>query len=148
MLPSTMSTTSPTTTSAAIPPPRIAARLPAEPGWRAVVATWDADGHNVACSLVPIAFWGIVPQHFSFGVHAAGGVMNMLLAFGGGASPPELVPYDEQGRALSQLASNEERFWGVAGPNETDEEIAAKFATSFEELVQKHKARTTASQVG
>ena len=134
------------TTPAPLPPPRVAARLPAEPGWRAVIAA--SDGTNVSCLLVPITSWGLVPQHFSFGPHAAGGIMNLLLAFGGGASPPELVPYDEQGRVLSQLASNEERFWGVAGPDETDEAITAKFAKSIEELVQQQKAKTTSPKVG
>lgn len=135
-------------TPAPLPPPRVAARLPAEPGWHAVIARWDADGRSVTCTLVPITSWGLVPQHFSFGPHAAGGIMNLLLAFGGGASPPELIPYDEQGRVLSQLASNEERFWGVAGPDETDEAITAKFAKSIEELVQQQKARTASTQVG
>lgn len=84
----------------------IAARLPAEPGWRAMIASQNGSSPVL---FVPIAAWGLVQR-------------NASVAFSlGPAATLELVPIDADGRDLDSDPPDDYRLARIVPPSHSDE---------------------------
>ena len=110
-------------------PRAVAARLPAEPGWRALLFARDDDGDlfHTRMVIVPITTWGLSIDVAIWNHPSEGPVPRRHLG--------ALVPLDAEGDEI-QPRFEGGPLLGLIPPHETNEEALARFSAAYGETFE------------